>query len=301
MNNEEKIERMMFNMLSTISQETEDKLLRFDGFERFYLFTNEHLHGFLKSEKLENKRVLTVGSSGDQILYSLINGATDIVCFDICPFAEHYFNLKVACIKNLTFNEFSKYIGGTPQILSPEVYAKISHSLPKETQEFWDHLFIEGFNNYEFNVHRTNTHLTGFDIYLNNKSLYNKLQKALYQNYKVEFIESDIREIVDKFKHQPKFDVILLSNIYQYARAWKDKTSRTGEEIFIDTVKDIKSLLNRGGVIQIDYAYSGRIQEKYNKFKDVFGSNSVTAYENKNITAGPILYRPDNEEYIEEL
>ena len=38
------------------------------------MFSNEDLSYFFKSVNVKNKDVLTVGSSGDQVIYSLING-----------------------------------------------------------------------------------------------------------------------------------------------------------------------------------------------------------------------------------
>ena len=86
MDKEEKIERMMTAMLARKGLDKSDEKYNLRGFERFYLYTNEHLNTFLKKINVKDKRVLTVGRSGDQILYSLLNGAREVVCFDICPF-----------------------------------------------------------------------------------------------------------------------------------------------------------------------------------------------------------------------
>ena len=52
-------------------------------FDYFYLFSNENLNFLFKRINVENKSVLTVGSSGDQALYAFANGAKNIVHFDI--------------------------------------------------------------------------------------------------------------------------------------------------------------------------------------------------------------------------
>ena len=54
-------------------------------FDYFYLFSNEDLNYLFKKINVQNKSVLTVGSSGDQALYAFANGARKIVHFDVKP------------------------------------------------------------------------------------------------------------------------------------------------------------------------------------------------------------------------
>ena len=295
MNKEEKIERMMQAMLAKRGIDKADEQFKLRGFERFYLYTNEHLSTFLKKINVNGKRVLTVGSSGDQILYSLLNGAREVVCFDICPFTEYYYKLKVACITNLSYEEYDKYINNSPAILSPEVYRKVSHDISGEARDFWDHLFLEGFNHYEFNVNRANIRLMGNAVYMNNKDMYNKLQKVLRQPQSVMFIETDIRDIPRRLFEEDKYDVILLSNIIKYAHLWNSENSQAcGEKEFLGVVKDLSKNLNPGGVIQIDYAYDKRL-EKYAKYCDILGNDCVSSSAIA-FKVGPILYRPKHED-----
>ena len=68
---ENALERVLCEMLATNALTKEDYEKRMKGFEKLYLFSNENLGTYYKRLNLEGKRVLTVGSSGDQILYSL--------------------------------------------------------------------------------------------------------------------------------------------------------------------------------------------------------------------------------------
>ena len=296
MNKEEKIERMMQAMLA---KKTGDDSLKLKGFERFYLFTNEHLNVFLKRIDVREKRVLTVGSSGDQILYSLLNGAREVVCVDVCPFAEYYYNLKVACIKNLSYEEFVQLVDASENILSPEVYRKISHDIYGESREFWDNLYLEGFNHYEFLINRANVKLMGNAVYMNNKSEYNKLQNILRVPQAVLFLEADIRELPEILHEEDKYDVMLFSNIIQYAHSWNGgQTQECGEYQFLTIMKKLVKNLNPNGVMQIDYAYKNRLG-KYKKYTKLLGGQISSAA--VSFQAGPIVYRPNSEQEVAEM
>ena len=65
---------------------------------RLYSFTTENIKGYIKYFDLKDKNLLTVGSSGDQILNSYFEGCRDITLLDINPFAKYYVNLKIAGI-----------------------------------------------------------------------------------------------------------------------------------------------------------------------------------------------------------
>ena len=64
------------------------------GFERVYPFTTEKIDSYFKHLDLEDKTVLTVGSSGDQALNALTMGAGRVVLFDINPSTEKFYKLK---------------------------------------------------------------------------------------------------------------------------------------------------------------------------------------------------------------
>lgn len=302
MEQDEKLERFMLGMLPCVGDDAEYEKYRLRGFERFYLYTNEYLVTFLKKIGVENKRVLTVGSSGDQILYSLMLGADEVVCFDICPFAKEYFALKCACIKSLSFEEYRQTVGEDERILSPKVYAKVSHNLNQEAKTFWDEAYLNGFNETEFSFNRKNIHLIDNSTYLTNKEIYNKLKARLNgdlfnRDLPVKFIEMDLREAPDKLPSHEKFDVILLSNIFQYAKSWY-KDAEKGEREFAQTVEKLSSHLNKGGVIQIDYAYANRL-EKYRKMQKMLPNGKVSSSA-VSFKVGPILYKNTTEPAQEE-
>ena len=54
-----------------------------EGFQKIYPFTTETISGYITKMDIKDKIVLTLGSSCDQALNSLLLGAKDITVFDI--------------------------------------------------------------------------------------------------------------------------------------------------------------------------------------------------------------------------
>ena len=86
-----------------------------DLFMRIYPFATENVNGYMNCFDLKNKSLLTVGSSGDQILNAYNKGCRDVTLIDVNPFAPFYIYLKIAGILSLDYQEFMefffKYIG----------------------------------------------------------------------------------------------------------------------------------------------------------------------------------------------
>ena len=78
-------------------------------FTRIYPFTTENIKGYLSLFDLNNKSLLTVGSSGDQVLNAILGGVSNIDVYDLCPFSEEYYNLKRAAIEVLSREEFLNF------------------------------------------------------------------------------------------------------------------------------------------------------------------------------------------------
>ena len=68
-----------------------------------YPFTNENIGAYFSKLDFKDKSVLTVTSSGDHIINSILMGAKEVDAFDVNPLAKHYSELKIAAIKSLTF------------------------------------------------------------------------------------------------------------------------------------------------------------------------------------------------------
>src|SRR5574344_359586 len=65
-----------------------------NGFQNIYPFTTETISGYIENMDLKDKKVLTVGSSCDQALNSLLLGASDVTVFDINDKVQYFYELK---------------------------------------------------------------------------------------------------------------------------------------------------------------------------------------------------------------
>ena len=80
------------------------------GFQMLYPFTTENISGYINNFDLSNKTLLTVGSSGDQIINGSLFDSRDIVNLDICPYAKFYIYLKISCLLELNKNQFLNFL-----------------------------------------------------------------------------------------------------------------------------------------------------------------------------------------------
>lgn len=71
MNNFSKVECNAINKCESYYIE-EDKKLK--GFSKLYPFTTENIAGYIDNFNLKNKSLLTVGSSGDQVINAALKG-----------------------------------------------------------------------------------------------------------------------------------------------------------------------------------------------------------------------------------
>ena len=98
-----KFQSIRLGLLDDYSSDSEKPSLPL--FHRVYPLSNEQLNQYFSKLNLNNKKVLTVGRSGDQILYSLLYGAKDITFVDINPYAKFYIDLKIAALVTAFWNK----------------------------------------------------------------------------------------------------------------------------------------------------------------------------------------------------
>ena len=193
-------------------------------FSRIYTFATENVSGYVDYFDFNNKRLLTVGSSGDQLLNAFYNGARDITLFDINEYAKYYVYLKIAAIASLSYKEFKAFFfkhGITPfernrHMFSKELFNKIKDNLrlfDYESYLFFDELFSlydpDDIRNRLFEDDEDrNIVIKGFNKYLQDEESYNKL-KSIIRKISFKYIHGNIFE--DGING--KFDNVLLSNL----------------------------------------------------------------------------------------
>lgn len=140
------------NNLSNVISIFEGKLHYNSEFSRIYSFTTENIAGYIDYFDLNNKKLLTIGSSGDQILNAFYNGARDITLFDINEYAKYYVYLKISAISSLSYQEFILFFfrhnhhpfKKNKYMFSEEIFNKIKNNLRQfdyESYLFFDELF----------------------------------------------------------------------------------------------------------------------------------------------------------------
>ena len=236
-----------------------------NGFEEIYPFTTENIAGYIDYFDLQDKSLLTVGSSGDQIINAAFKGAKDITLLDINPYAKYYYNLKAAGILelNLTdFNEFFRY-NDYPKVFkyNKKVFDKASYkklkstlkSLDNDSYLFWDELFdmyqpdyirFSLFSNDEYGT----SVLSKSNLYLQSENTYDETKTKL-KELRPEFINEDIF----KSNLTKNYDNIWLSNIacYLYQDKIKGMTDKFADKLAVD------------GKLLISYLYSIDMNTEY--------------------------------------
>ena len=255
---------------------------------RLYSFTNEHLDGFFENIDMTDKSLLTVGSSFDQALYSIFKGSTDVTVADLNMYAKFYGELKMAAIKNLSFEEFERFFVLENRITDYirlqedwKSYAKLSHDLSKDTQIFWDTLmFDSNINVFKKLFHFTSSQKSCFYWF---EEDYLKLQNILKtKKIKTNFITAEFSDFPKKV--DGKFDLIMLSNIRPYYCFGFYKSEKEFYEI---CKKLYDEHLKLNGLMQIDSSVYISGENKYIQEADFLSFNKI-------IKADKIFVIPDS-------
>lgn len=194
------------------------------NYSSIYTFTTENINGYIKYFDLKNKSLLTVGSSGDQILNAFFLGARDITLYDLNPFAKYYTYLKISSIASLSYSLFQSFFfkhGNTTYYNEMMFNKELFNNRIKPILRLFDYesflFFDELFSRYKTNVIRDylfnddehrNPVIKNFNTYLKNEKEYNRL-KSIINKINFNYINGDI------FKDTipGRYDNIFLSNL----------------------------------------------------------------------------------------
>ena len=192
-------------------------------FDRIYPFTTENISGYINEFDLENKSLLTVGSSSDQVLNAFYNGCCDITLIDINPFIKEYFHLKQAAIETLNYEYFLQFLsfGGylfhNYNVLDKKVFQEVLEQVKDvNSKEFWNNLLeFSSPSKIRKNLFVPDKKrifiLKQLNNYLKDEDSYEKVRnKISYLNPK--FINADIYN----YHLKKNYDNIFLSNISDY-------------------------------------------------------------------------------------
>lgn len=256
---------------------------KFKDFERIYPFSNENINECFSCFSLENKKCLTVLSSGDQVLDLCLRGSNDITSFDINPLTKYYFELKkAALLSNITLDEYLRFFcfkdynpcnTNNFLVFDQDLFNKIVPFLSNDAYLFWNSLFkefkileIRGVKSiFEYWDEPNKDILKETIFYLSGNNYY-KLKEKI-KDLKFSFINCDIRNLQGNLNME--YDFIYLSNIIQYIESMyrnilnKKRLDSLNDKEIIKLLKQYKKLieelsinLKEDGLIIVGYLYT---------------------------------------------
>lgn len=197
----------------------DSKITNFSSIEETYFFTNEDMHLY-KEENLKDKRVLTITSSGDHALNSILNGAKIIDSFDINLYSKYISALKIAMIKRYNYHDFYKKIEWI--ILNKNfrynenisIIEDIKNYLTLDEYKFLNYLdvmFIKNPNAFYNIINLSIIH--NLNRYEEQK--YYKILKRNLKDVKITYHDCDVLNILKELNYN-KYDVIYISNVLEH-------------------------------------------------------------------------------------
>ncbi len=180
-----------------------------------YPFTNEMMKQYNEHLDLKNKKVLTVTSSSDQAIISMMKGAKKIDTFDCNKLSYYHMFFKLSAIKSLSYENFIKLytINNKTNITQiQEIYENLRKGIDKEdVRIFWDllikkypylykYLFMDGICSPDL-----------YEVDFLEKEKYYKTKEKINLN-----VTFNLIKVYKLYKLEEKYDFINLSNIMNY-------------------------------------------------------------------------------------
>lgn len=237
----------------------------FSEYSRTYYNTNENLAEYITD--LKDKDVLTVSSSGNQLINMIGRGAKRVDTFDINRYSPLFQNLRLYSIKYLSRDLALSFLSN----INSRLYFKFNMYLPDKEKEFFDYLFT----NYD-------------DDYVCSRLFYFSLNNIKNNNYYDPKILDYIKQRLTQVEHEhfsvslyqltnylsTLYDSIYLSNISFYC---------TNVDKFLNYINYLRYYLNPNGKIYYAYLYEiseTNVEEAIKKisplFSDAFDSNKFS-------------------------
>lgn len=182
---------------------------------KLYKFSNENLTSYQDLYTFKDKKVLSVIGSGDQYFSSILYGAEDVTCFDMCAVSKYYLIFKYHAIRVLSYEEFQEFFIDS-NMSNVNLYVKVRKCLPREVRNFTDIMFKRGMSKYLYLVIGFNKSFntkSGRVIPYLDKNNYNKLKELLYIKPLPKFIIGVFPNIISELDN---YDLVLLSNVYSF-------------------------------------------------------------------------------------
>lgn len=208
-------------------------------FQEVYPFTTESITGYITEMDMQDKKVLTVGSSCDQALNSLLMGASEVTIFDINERVKEFYELK----RKLIF-----------EVSREKLVDKI---LDNEEIQYFEDSF-------------TFKQLERMNLYLQNDENYQKLREIL-ERKTIKFINGNIFDIPSS-NINGKYDRVILSNVLQYL---SNSDVSVVQEVY-KIYSDLSHYLNNDSIVQLYYLYGSIYPKHFIKVINEFDKNGLS-------------------------
>lgn len=246
-----------------------------------YPFTTENLSGYVSKLNVKNKDVLTVTGSSDQMFNLIFFGAKSVSNFDLNRNTYYLSNLKLAALKCLSYNEFLNFFSGSEDsnidvlfqkrindnnnVFDYNTYLRVRKNMDPISACYFDFMYSY-YNNNGVDLYRNlcvNANIHSAIInndYLKNEDNYNKT-KELIDNTTIKYYQKDLLNL---HSLSEQYDVILLSNIYDYLTSdWNGIISAEEFNSYIE--QNLSNLIRQNGIISLSYQYHYKVKNKIYK------------------------------------
>ena len=235
-------------------------------YDMIYGMTNERLDLYFKYFPIKDSNVLTVLGSGDFVLQSACEGAKKIYAFDYNPLALYMARLKIISMSSLKWNDFRNffYNENYQGYYNTKYYKKVREYLDEDTRLFWDEIYSNVRSESEITnnlimIDSLNKSISGF---LNEDKYY--LTRENLKDISVNYYCSDVFDVLSKIPNDIKFNVVFLSNIFD----WMRLEDAVRYPLFIK--RDLYKYLNNKGMVAVHSSVNGNISNVLNIiFEDV--------------------------------
>ncbi|MBI4919056.1 DUF3419 family protein [archaeon] len=244
-------------------------------FARIYAFTTENLAGYLPLLNLDNAKVLTVSGSGDQVINAYLQGAGIVDSFDLNIFSGIFTELKLKALQSLSFEEFKQFFllenlteSGdlNKSVLDFKVYNELRANLSELAATTLDKMFEEEDNKGDklrvsqlfSSAWDMNKLSIGNNLYLNSEEKFEQAKENVKEK-QTKWVNCHITKLKTYLRNR-KYDVILLSNISDYAKELFRYRPDYLQAFCDEVISPLTENLNPGGVICAAYVYDFRHQ-----------------------------------------
>ena len=245
-----------------------------NSYQKIFAKTNEHIDNYFKADPLlDKKNALSVLAGGDQIFTLIYSGIKDISSFDINRLTYYYtLGIKRAAILKYKYEPYLDFINNLSSDKFPldeltDLVKGLFPNMEEDCVSFWQEILEYNYEiqkRFETNINLFSMLLFQFPRFYTNppyikvKDAYDKCRSQL-GNANITFENTNCLDLSRKMKE--KYDVILLSNIFDYFYKYWNYDWIVDK--LLEFSNGLKPLLNDNGIIFLDYILLLKKSSKY--------------------------------------